>query len=228
MAMLREFGLHGPVLVADVGCGTGISSEPFLAAGCRVIGIEPNPDMRAAAAQWLKDEPLFEAREGSAEETGLESESVDLYLAGQAFHWFDIAEARAEALRILRTPRRAVLMWNDRCSNASAFMREFSAFLEVCHKRRGTARRPDPDGRDFDDFFGPGRWKTQEIAHERDMTEETMVGGVFSASYSPNRGTEGAEAVAAEAKEIFARHETGGKVRMEYVTRLFYGAISDQ
>ncbi len=226
-AILREFDLRAPALVADVGCGTGISSEPFLEAGCRVIGIEPNSDMRAAAKQWLEGESRFEAMDGSAENTGLESGSIDLYLAGQAFHWFNITQARAEAIRILKPPRRAVLMWNDRLASASPFMRDFSAFLDECHKSAGTARRSDPDGGDYDEFFGAGRWKTLKIAHEREMTEEVLVGGVFSASYSPNRGGDGADAVAEEAKMIFVRHASGGKVRMEYETSLYFGEISD-
>src|SRR5438132_13665342 len=38
----------GSVLV-DVGCGTGISSRLFAARGLRVIGIEPNAEMRVRA-----------------------------------------------------------------------------------------------------------------------------------------------------------------------------------
>ncbi len=33
----------------DVGCGTGISTRLFAARGVRVIGIDPNDEMRARA-----------------------------------------------------------------------------------------------------------------------------------------------------------------------------------
>ena len=47
---LREEMGSGPgSVVADVGCGTGIFAESLLAAGCSVIGVEPNAEMRGAA-----------------------------------------------------------------------------------------------------------------------------------------------------------------------------------
>ena len=42
-------GLVPGALVADVGSGTGIFSEQLLDAGFRVIGVEPNDDMREQA-----------------------------------------------------------------------------------------------------------------------------------------------------------------------------------
>ena len=44
-----ETGLAPGALVADVGSGTGIFSEQLLDAGFRVIGAEPNDDMREQA-----------------------------------------------------------------------------------------------------------------------------------------------------------------------------------
>lgn len=38
----------GPA-VLDVGCGTGIAARQFQTAGCRVLGIEPDPRMAAWA-----------------------------------------------------------------------------------------------------------------------------------------------------------------------------------
>src|SRR5580693_6568322 len=37
--------------VVDVGCGTGISSRLLAAAGCRVLGVEPDPRMAEQARQ---------------------------------------------------------------------------------------------------------------------------------------------------------------------------------
>jgi SAM-dependent methyltransferase len=37
--------------IVDLGCGTGISSGLFLAEGYRVIGVEPNAEMRKAAGR---------------------------------------------------------------------------------------------------------------------------------------------------------------------------------
>jgi ubiquinone/menaquinone biosynthesis C-methylase UbiE len=89
-------------VVADVGPGTGIFTRLLLETGARVIGIEPNGPMRAAAERRILGEPRFESKNGRAEATGLADASVDLVTAAQAFHWFEPSAARAEFVRILR------------------------------------------------------------------------------------------------------------------------------
>jgi ubiquinone/menaquinone biosynthesis C-methylase UbiE len=74
-------------VVVDVGCGTGISSRLFAARGLRVIGIEPNADMRARAS--AERGSVVEYHDGRAEATGLPQESADAVLSAQAFHWFE-------------------------------------------------------------------------------------------------------------------------------------------
>src|SRR5262245_41040570 len=92
-AVLRRLseatGLAPGWLVADVGCGTGISCRLFLANGNEVRGVEPNDDMRRAAEIEFAGEPRFRAVNGTAEATTLADASVDLVVAAQAFHWFD-------------------------------------------------------------------------------------------------------------------------------------------
>ena len=74
--LTKHFNLVNPI-IADIGSGTGLSSATFLAIpGARVIGIEPNADMRAAGDKMLAgfaQEERFESRDGTAENTGLEA-----------------------------------------------------------------------------------------------------------------------------------------------------------
>src|SRR5215211_3769159 len=84
-----ETGLTPAAVVADIGSGTGLSAEMFLKNGNAVIGVEPNADMRAAAESLLAGYPNFCSVTGTAENTALPDASVDLVVAGQAFHWFD-------------------------------------------------------------------------------------------------------------------------------------------
>ena len=92
-------------IVADIGAGTGISSAPFLDAGCAVVAVEPNAAMRAAAERRFGDRPGFRSVDGRAEATTLAGASTDLVVAGTAFHWFDRDAARCEFTRI--RPRRS-------------------------------------------------------------------------------------------------------------------------
>ena len=74
---------------ADIGSGTGKLSAQLLAAGFRVCGVEPNPDMRGAAEALLGGDPRFSSSNGTDHDTGLPDRSVDMVAAAQAFHWFD-------------------------------------------------------------------------------------------------------------------------------------------
>ncbi|MGE3316407.1 MAG: class I SAM-dependent methyltransferase, partial [Planctomycetaceae bacterium] len=51
--LAEQFSWSGPQTVADVGSGTGFSSELFLRLGHSVIGIEPNQPMREAGEMYL-------------------------------------------------------------------------------------------------------------------------------------------------------------------------------
>src|SRR5437773_2607975 len=79
--------------IADIGSGTGFLTELFLKNGDKVYGIEPNKEMRLAGEEYLKDYSDFISVDGSAESIALEKSSVDLIIAGQAFHWFAIPNA---------------------------------------------------------------------------------------------------------------------------------------
>src|SRR5688500_1116570 len=65
----REGGLTNESVVADVGSGTGISSEPFLRHGNTVYAVEPNSQMRAAAEASLGMLPGFVSVHSTAEQT---------------------------------------------------------------------------------------------------------------------------------------------------------------
>lgn len=94
--LVRQIGLAPEWVIADVGSGTGFSAELFVNNGNLVYGVEPNREMRQAAEVHLGGFANFRSVDGTAEATGLDEGSVDCVVAGQAFHWFDAAKARAE------------------------------------------------------------------------------------------------------------------------------------
>ncbi len=219
-------GLRRDWIIVDMGCGTGISSEPFLHAGCRVIGVEPNPDMRRQALDALGGQERFRIVEGSAEESGLPSRCADLYVAGQALHWFDLEAASAEARRLLKPPHRAVLMWNDRRSDASLFMGAYCAFTtDECPKRAET-RRGERGPEAFDRFFGGRTWTELSIRHSRDLSWEGLLGGFHSCSYAPPRDSPEAHRLTPLLRAIFDQYARGGLVRMEYELKAYVGDIA--
>jgi ubiquinone/menaquinone biosynthesis C-methylase UbiE len=90
-----------PLDVLDLGAGTGKLTSALLAAGHRVLAVEPLAEMRAILASSLPD---AQALSGTAEALPLPDASVDAVTVGSAFHWFDARLARAEIARVLRPP----------------------------------------------------------------------------------------------------------------------------
>ncbi|MFO1077844.1 MAG: class I SAM-dependent methyltransferase [Planctomycetota bacterium] len=105
-------GLPPPtaLAIADVAAGTGIASRLLADRGARVIAVEPNAEMRGAAAPHAGVAFV----DGTAEATGLADATVDVVTAAQAFHWFDVPSTLREFHRILRPGGRVALLWNRR------------------------------------------------------------------------------------------------------------------
>jgi SAM-dependent methyltransferase len=87
-----------PALVVDLGCGTGLSARVWSDVAERVVGVEPNGAMLAAA----EPAPRVEYREAFAQDTGLPEGGADIVTCSQSLHWMEPAPTFAEAARILR------------------------------------------------------------------------------------------------------------------------------
>jgi SAM-dependent methyltransferase len=212
--------------IADIGIGTGLSAEPFLAAGYRVIGIEPNAPMRAAGAEYLGRYPDFEMREGNADATGLSAESVELVLAAQAFHWFDAARFRAESLRILRPGGWAALIWNDRDLDGTPFLAGYEALL-IEHGRDYLAIRYRHQGTDaIPVYFGGHAPVAAEFPHRRRMGWNALAALAKSASYLPSEGQPGHAELMAALRRLFDAHAEQGTIEMRYTCRVHAATLS--
>lgn len=96
--LCRVARVPGPELVVDLGCGTGLSTRAWSGIAQRVIGVEPNPAMLAAA----EDAPGVEYRRAFAQQTGIADGAADIVTCSQSFHWMEAEPTLAEATRILR------------------------------------------------------------------------------------------------------------------------------
>ncbi len=174
--------------VVDIGAGTGISSQMLLAEGHRVTAVEPNAAMRAAAEQWLGEDPRFRIVDGRADATGLADASVDLITVAQAFHWFDPDAARREFRRILRPNGVVAIFWNTRLLSGTPFREGYEALLQ----RYGTdyaqvAERYGSD-QDMRDWFGDGLRGLARLPHRQRLDFDGLRGRLLSSSYAPPPG----------------------------------------
>lgn len=99
-------GSPGPDLL-DVGTGTGIAARQFRAAGCRVLGVEPDTRMADFARRGGLDVDVstFEAWDPAGRD-------FDAVAAGMAWHWVDPVAGAAKAAQVLRPGGLLAVFWN--------------------------------------------------------------------------------------------------------------------
>lgn len=225
--LVRELDLPADAVIADIGSGTGISSAPFLAAGFTVIGVEPNDAMRAAAEREFAAEARFRSIKGAAEATTLLDHSVDLVIAGQAFHWFDPARFGSEVKRILKPGGALALFWNKRVDDASSFMAAFEKLLiDFCPEYRDKLRADDLEAKHAPAMrivFGGPRWRAAELANAQTLDRAGLITRVESDSYAPKPGDPLHAPMVAALNALFDRHARDEAVTIVYRTRIFFG-----
>ncbi|MEZ5096305.1 MAG: class I SAM-dependent methyltransferase [Nocardioides sp.] len=100
-----------PVVVLELGAGTGKLTERLVALGHAVHATDPDPDMLSVLQARL---PGVRTSVDRAEELPFADASVDVVIAAQAFHWFDHDRALPEIARVLKPGGLIALVWNDR------------------------------------------------------------------------------------------------------------------
>ncbi len=225
--LLAERGcLDAGSLAVDVGSGTGILTRGLLAAGeARVVAIEPNAPMRAAAEKALAGDPRFESVDASAETTGLPDACADLVIAAQAFHWFDPARTRVEFARILKPTGLLALVWNQRSDSPQnrEYLEMLERFAPDYALVRESERSSEPKIRSF---FAPATPRLEVFANEQRLDAAGFEGRLLSSSYAPTAGHPLHAPIVARAAEIFRKYAREGLVTIAYDTLVWYGGLA--
>jgi SAM-dependent methyltransferase len=226
LKVLHEaWGLTPETVIADIGSGTGLLSRLFLENGNGVFGIEPNAAMREAGEEYLAGFSRFHSLEGAAEATPLAKASVDAVVAGQAFHWFDPAAARAEFQRILRRGGWVALISNERLTEPSDFLQDYERLLQKFASEYGRVREMYPNREKIGRFFGHADFRADRVDNGQLLDFDGLRGRLLSSSYAPDKGHPLHEAMLEELARIFDEHQTEGRVKFEYETRTYSGRL---
>ncbi len=220
-----ECGLTASSTVADIASGTGIFTRLLLENGNRVFGVEPNREMREAAERLLAGYPRFTSVTGTAEAATLPDQSVDLATAAQAAHWFDLPKARIEFARILKPGGWAVLLWNERCTDRTPFLREYEELL-LQYGTDYEKVRHEHTTDNIGGFFAPTPFGQRVFDMRQDFDCAQLEGRLLSSSYAPGEGHPQHEAMLRELRRLFDAHQNNGRIGMDYVTRMFFGRVT--
>ncbi|RYX82478.1 class I SAM-dependent methyltransferase [bacterium] len=222
-----ECGLSPQSIVADVGSGTGILTALLLKHGNTVYAVEPNADMRAAAEIQLGDEAKFLSVNGTAEATTLEDESVDLVVAGQAFHWFEPVATRREFQRILRPGGWVALVWNKReiDSVSAPFPAAYDELLRRYAPEYAKVSHERIDADALAQFFAPNSYTSLHFPNHQSLNWESVHGRLLSSSYTPLAGQPGHDELMAGMNDIFKRYSENDLISFEYNTEIIFGQL---
>jgi SAM-dependent methyltransferase len=216
LPLLRDWcGLRPEWTVADVGAGTGMLSDVFLAGGNRVIAVEPNAEMRQACAELHEGNPRLTLMDGTAEATGLEAASAEMVSVGRAFHWFDVEPAMQEFWRVLKPGGWVVVITFGRAEDRRDENVAYEELL-VPYTARGLGTRVQYAKYErLKDFFAEGEFRHKEVPGEIQLGWDELRGLTLSRSHTPLPEAPEFGAFEEALRSYFARYEKNGRVTLD-------------
>ena len=107
-ALVRRIAAASPGPdVLDVGSGTGIAARQFQAAGCTVLGVEPDERMAAFARR-----AGTQIEVATFEDWDPAGRRFNAVVAGTSWHWVDPVAGAAKAGQVLRPAGRLAAIWH--------------------------------------------------------------------------------------------------------------------
>ncbi|WP_246141759.1 class I SAM-dependent methyltransferase [Hyella patelloides] len=206
------------LIAADVGAGTGISSRLLADREIRVIAIEPN----AAMKQVAEAHPLVEFRDGSAEETKLADNSVDLVTCFQSFHWFNPELTLKEFARILKPKGILAVVWNNR-DREDKFTQEYSHLTQIASHNQSEMRYGTERFLRDTDSFAPVRHLI--FSYYQILDCKALIGRAMSTSYIPKQGGVATKFIQ-DLERLYEQYKNNdGLVYLKYNTNVYLTSL---
>jgi len=223
----KDCGLTPSHVVADIASGTGIWTRTLLENGNPTFGVEPNAEMRQAGERLLASFPKFTSVSGTAEATTLADASVDFVTAAQAAHWFDRKRARQEFVRVLKPGGWLALLWNERVTDSTPFLRDYEQLLLTYGTDYADVRHEKTTD-EVNQFFDPAPFQARVFDLRQEFDYTGIEGRLLSSSYAPGPQDPNYAPMLRELRRIFDAHAVSGRAVFDYKTRVYFGRFGQE
>jgi SAM-dependent methyltransferase len=128
-------------------------------------------------------------------------------------------------VRILKPGGWLVLLWNERLTDGTTFLRDYEQLLltygtdyaEVRHERTTDA---------VNEFFDPAPFQERVFEMRQEFDYAGLEGRLLSSSYAPGPGHPKHKPMLVALRRLFDLHASAGRVAFEYKTRVYFGRLS--
>lgn len=217
--------LEPNAIIADVGSGTGKLTKQLLDRGYKVFAVEPNADMRNTAEKQLSNYEKFISVNGTAENTGIITKSIDLITVAQAFHWFDYEKFKQECIRILKPYKNVALVWNSRDFKSQLVAENAEICKRFCPLFTGFSggKGKDDSSLNLNLFFDAGKYDFKVFQYDLEYDLEGFIGRNLSASYAPKEADATYNEFVQAITKLFKKYSQNGKIVVPNLTKSYIG-----
>jgi ubiquinone/menaquinone biosynthesis C-methylase UbiE len=205
-------------IIADIGSGTGKFTELILDYIKKVYAVEPNRYMRRQAEKLLNKNKKFISINGSAENTNLKNNSLDIIISAQAFHWFDLNKTKIEFRRILKSNSKIILIWNSKINNTK-YLKEQKQILNKYVLKENNRNK------NIVNRFFSNNYKKISFNHYQEFNLEGVLGRIKSLSYCPLPNTKEYKNIEKKINIAFKKYSKNGLIKYNYRCNAYIGKI---
>jgi hypothetical protein len=127
-------------------------------------------------------------------------------------------------VRILKPEGWCALIWNERRTSSTPFLREYENLL-LTYSTDYKEVRHEKTTATINDFFAPARFQERVFSLTQRFNFDGLAGRLLSSSYAPLERHPQHAPMMKELTRIYQDYSTDNQVEFEYDTRVFYGRL---
>ncbi|MCL2772950.1 MAG: class I SAM-dependent methyltransferase [Oscillospiraceae bacterium] len=214
-----EFGIKTTDVIADIGCGTGRVTKHFLERGNKVLAIEYDADMLKIADHKFTEYPNYISICTPAEDTTVETGTVDYIICGTSYCWFDRTRAVPEFRRISRDNGNVLI------THIYVGINDYEEDIEkVNEKYRQPVLSAKPN---MSPPFPVGKFTEKNVEYTESGSYSKFLNTWLSMSFAPAEGHALYKPFCDEVSAVFKKYETGGIIKTLLRLHCFIGKAED-